>query len=350
EYDDGNILLGDSTKCHVWGTCKVQVQIRDGLSFVLDNVMYVPKLSQNLISLGTLEKEGFTVKMRSGKIKVIRGSLVVLLGTRRDNDVYTLDGQAMKRKTLKGRQQIGEYQTGWKADDTTMSTYLVNRSPSSAIGFKTPIDMFRFLGWLASVKQRMLEPVKVLHRVEFEVEPQKDRTFEVESRGNIDHVVGSYKVQTQDLMDYHSARDREQHSARELFRYREDSNEAAFAVAAEDKIYAHESLTFHDTVACEVISKWKAGLKEDMDARSDVDRSGNILRVSQSRFYNEKLVQTLLEGSLSGECDVEKNCKWSCIYAVESLQVCHEVCMRHDIASTDVGMLDGFDRGLQTHI
>ncbi|GJW89879.1 hypothetical protein Tco_0167432 [Tanacetum coccineum] len=42
----------------------------------------------------------------------------------------------------------GEYQDGslglskvfW-AEETTMSTYLVTRSPSSAIGFKTPIDM-----------------------------------------------------------------------------------------------------------------------------------------------------------------------------------------------------------------
>ncbi|GJY42404.1 hypothetical protein Tco_0429674, partial [Tanacetum coccineum] len=54
------------------------------------------------------------------------------------------------------------------------------------------------------------------------------------------------------------------------FKYRKDSNEAAFAVAVVEKIYAHESLTFNDTVACEVISKWKAGLKDDMDARSDV--------------------------------------------------------------------------------
>ncbi|GKE62644.1 hypothetical protein Tco_1513011 [Tanacetum coccineum] len=51
------------------------------------------------------------------------------------------------------------------------------------------------------------------------------------------------------------------------------------------------------------------------------DQSGKTLRVSQSRFYNEKLVQTLLEGysilslevSLSRDCDVEKNDKWSYI-------------------------------------
>ncbi|GKB63638.1 hypothetical protein Tco_0919824 [Tanacetum coccineum] len=76
--------------------------------------LYVPELRRNLISLGTLEKEGFTMKMQSGKIKDIKGSLVVLSGTRRDNCVYTLDGQVVTRKTLKSRKQLGEYQTGWK--------------------------------------------------------------------------------------------------------------------------------------------------------------------------------------------------------------------------------------------
>ncbi|GKD19847.1 hypothetical protein Tco_1209005 [Tanacetum coccineum] len=78
--------------------------------------------------------------------------------------------------------------------------------------------------------------MQVLQGVEFEVEPQEDLTFKVEPHGNVDHVV-------------------------------EDSNDAAFAV---EKIYKQESLTFNDTVAYEVISKRKVGLKDYMDARSDV--------------------------------------------------------------------------------
>ncbi|GJV88625.1 zinc finger, CCHC-type containing protein [Tanacetum coccineum] len=130
------------------------------------------------------------------------------------------------------------------AEDTTMSIYLVNRSPSSAIGFKTPVDMLGFFGWHA-IKQGMLEPVvlyrnmgfnesgeykktfigsgvgtgsmQVLQGDEFEVEPQDGHTFEVEPQRNVDHVVGSQEVQTQDLIYYHPARDREQHSVWELF-------------------------------------------------------------------------------------------------------------------------------------
>ncbi|GKB54067.1 hypothetical protein Tco_0904820 [Tanacetum coccineum] len=50
---------------------------------------------------------------------------------------------------------------GFWAEDTTRSTYLVNRSPSSVIRFEKPIDMLRFFGWLDSIEQGMLKPVKV---------------------------------------------------------------------------------------------------------------------------------------------------------------------------------------------
>ncbi|GJS01636.1 hypothetical protein Tco_0318144 [Tanacetum coccineum] len=319
EYDDDNILLGDDRECRVRGTGKVQVQMRDESSFGLN-------------------------KRQSGKIKVIKGSLVVLSGTRRANC----------------RKQLGEYQAGWKIKTRNVLDFCNQRStqqytksgidkhlgvaviqqqngsPSSTIGFNTPIDMLEYFGWLASIKQGMLEPVKVkciflgyrkgivgtssvqvLQGVEFKVEPQEDHKFEVEPHGNVDHVAGS-------------------NTTHELFSYREDSNEAAFAVAEAEKIYAHESLTFNNTIACEaeiwatkdLLDKEKGNILGMKIVR---DKSGNTLRVSQSRFYNRKLVQTLLEGhsilslkgSLSGDCDVEKN---------------------------DVGMLDKFDRGLQTDV
>ncbi|GKE77014.1 hypothetical protein Tco_1543134, partial [Tanacetum coccineum] len=74
EYDGDNILLGDGRECRVRGTGKVQVQMRDGSSFMLDNVR-----------------------------------------NKRANCAYIpWNGQAVTRKTLKGRKQLEEYQTGWK--------------------------------------------------------------------------------------------------------------------------------------------------------------------------------------------------------------------------------------------
>ncbi|GJY34554.1 hypothetical protein Tco_0419023 [Tanacetum coccineum] len=241
-----------------------------------------------------------------------------------------------------------EYRIGWKiktgnAEDTTMSTYLVNRSSSSVIGFKTPIDTNIGFNKSGEYKKTFIGSgvgtgsVQVLQGVKFEVEPQEDHTFEVEPHRNVDHVVASQEVQTHDLIYYHSAL---------------------------DKIYAHELLTFNNTIACEVIFKWEAGLKDDMDARSDIyvlsngckkcsddsdgyyweytpakgnilgleiirDQGGNTLRMSQSRIHNEKLVQTLLKGhstlsledSLSMECDVEKNGKRSYICNLEARSI-----------------------------
>nr|GEY66180.1 zinc finger, CCHC-type [Tanacetum cinerariifolium] len=238
----------------------------------------------------------------------------ILLGDGRECRVW---GQAF-------RKQLGEYQTGWKIKTGNVLDFCNQRN----MGFNKSGEYKKtFIGSGVGTGS-----VQVLQGVEFEVEPQKDHTFEVEPHGNVNYVVGSQEVQTKGLIYYHSVRDKEQHSACELFSYREDSNEAAFVVVAVDKIYAHESLTFNNTVACEVIYRWKAGLKFDMDAQSDVyvlsndckkykakghvlsleivrDQSGNTLRVSQSMFYNGKLVQTLLEGSLSGDYDVEKNDK-----------------------------------------
>ncbi|GJT31290.1 hypothetical protein Tco_0911565 [Tanacetum coccineum] len=241
------------------------------------------------------------------------------------------------------KEQEKEYQTGviaaeW-AEDTTMSTYLVTRSPSSAIGFKTPIDMLGFFGWLASIKQGMLEPVVLYRNTGFNESGEYKKTFigSDVGTGSMQVLQGDeFDVEPQDNHTFEGAT-----LSMRTIQYREDNNKAALAVAIVDKIYAHESLTFNNTVACEVISKWKAGLKHDMDAR----------------IHNEKLVQTLLkghsilslEGSLSGDCDVEKNGKWSCIYAVGS-QEYQMVCTRLDIASADVGMLDKFDRGLQTDV
>nr|GEW83466.1 zinc finger, CCHC-type [Tanacetum cinerariifolium] len=149
------------------------------------------------------------------------------------------------------------------------------------------------------------------------------------------------------------ARDREQHLACELFGYREDSNEAGFTVVVVEKVYAHESLTFNNIVACEVISKWKVRLKDGMDARSDVwledkqpeeKTNTDCLRSTQQCMKSEVAKHLGVAGiqQQNGFVD-ETNVT---LFAKEYQMVC----TRLDIASVDVGMLDKFDRGLQTDV
>nr|GFD30204.1 zinc finger, CCHC-type [Tanacetum cinerariifolium] len=88
----GMVLLGDNRACAIMGIGKVRVQMKDGSSFVLENVRYIPELKRNLISLGTMDREGYTVKLQNERVKVIKGSLMVLSGTIKGNCVYSLDG------------------------------------------------------------------------------------------------------------------------------------------------------------------------------------------------------------------------------------------------------------------
>ncbi|GJZ97506.1 retrotransposon protein, putative, ty1-copia subclass [Tanacetum coccineum] len=74
------------------------------LSLVLKNVVTFPVL-ENLISLGTLDREGHTVKMQNGRVKVIKGSLMVLSGTIKENCVYSLDGWAESGEASVGIQE-----------------------------------------------------------------------------------------------------------------------------------------------------------------------------------------------------------------------------------------------------
>nr|GEY35404.1 zinc finger, CCHC-type [Tanacetum cinerariifolium] len=93
--DGGSVRLGDNRTCTIKRIGKVKIQLHDKSSFILEDVRYVPGLRGSLISLGTLEKEGYTVKMQMGRIKVIKGCRVMMIGIKKKNFVYTLKAKVM---------------------------------------------------------------------------------------------------------------------------------------------------------------------------------------------------------------------------------------------------------------
>ncbi|GKF95536.1 hypothetical protein Tco_0288271, partial [Tanacetum coccineum] len=60
--------------------------------------------------------------------------------------------------------------------------------------------------------------------------------------------------------------DREPKKRAKPLRVRDESNMAAYAFVAAEEEDTREPLTYHEAVACEDSSKWKAAMKEEMDS------------------------------------------------------------------------------------
>jgi len=72
------------------------MNLYDGTERLLEEVRYIPRLKQNLISLGESEKKGYVFKRERRVLKVLRGSLVVIKAVRRNN-LYALEAILISR-------------------------------------------------------------------------------------------------------------------------------------------------------------------------------------------------------------------------------------------------------------
>ncbi|GJX31249.1 zinc finger, CCHC-type containing protein [Tanacetum coccineum] len=185
--DSGSVRLGDNRTCTIKGTGKVKIQLHNGSSFILEDVRYVPGLRRSLISLSTLEKEGYTVNMHMGRIKVIKGCRVMMIEIRKKNCMYTLEAKVMTFGVQNhgGSKQVGLKQLGSKQ-------VRFKQLGHKQVGFKQ-------LG--LDVKTGVHEVQDVKH-VWFEVElqgAQGDREAEVFQVSNDDAAVAQRQLEEKKL-------------------------------------------------------------------------------------------------------------------------------------------------------
>ncbi|GMP53679.1 hypothetical protein CsSME_00019075 [Camellia sinensis var. sinensis] len=94
EFDGGVVLMGNDQACQTKGIGTIKLKSHDGTIRILEDVRYVPDLTKNLISVGVLDSKGYRVTMEGGVLKVVRGALVAMKGTRQGN-LYFLDGSTV---------------------------------------------------------------------------------------------------------------------------------------------------------------------------------------------------------------------------------------------------------------
>ena len=94
EIDGGVVYLTNNHPCKVARIGSIYLKNHNGSTKMLIDVWYIPKFEKNLISLGTLESNDFTIIMHNGILKVVSGALVVMKGIRK-NKLYVYQGSTL---------------------------------------------------------------------------------------------------------------------------------------------------------------------------------------------------------------------------------------------------------------
>jgi len=87
--DGGNVLIGNNMSCKTIGIRSIKIRMHDGIVRTLSDIRHVPDLKKNLISLGTLDSNGYKFSAEGGVFRVSKGSLVVMKG-KKMNTLYIL--------------------------------------------------------------------------------------------------------------------------------------------------------------------------------------------------------------------------------------------------------------------
>uniref|UniRef100_J3N766 Reverse transcriptase zinc-binding domain-containing protein n=1 Tax=Oryza brachyantha TaxID=4533 RepID=J3N766_ORYBR len=126
------VVIGDGSPLEIAGIGSMQIKTHDGIVRTLSNVRHVPRMKRNLISLGTLESLGYKYKRVSFSTATHQTEGIL------DYVHSDLWGKS-KFRSLGGC--LWNKRALW-AETISTTSYLINRSPNSAINFQIPEEVW----------------------------------------------------------------------------------------------------------------------------------------------------------------------------------------------------------------
>jgi hypothetical protein len=87
--------MGDDNPCDIVVVGSIEIKAHDGMTRKLQNVRCILGMTRNLISLTTVDAEGFKNSSSGGVLKVSKGSLVCLVGDMNFAKLYVLRGSTL---------------------------------------------------------------------------------------------------------------------------------------------------------------------------------------------------------------------------------------------------------------
>jgi hypothetical protein len=82
--------VGDDTPCQIEGISSVQIKTHDGMTRTLTGVKHIPTMARNLISLSTLNSEGYNYRGGNKVMKVSKCPLIHMIGDMNSAKLYVL--------------------------------------------------------------------------------------------------------------------------------------------------------------------------------------------------------------------------------------------------------------------
>jgi hypothetical protein len=93
--NSGIVTMGNGAHCKITGIGSIRIRMFDGVVRTLCDVRHVPEVEKNLISLGTLDSNGFSYKSEGGVMKVVKGEMIAMKGGKNSKNIYKLLGSTV---------------------------------------------------------------------------------------------------------------------------------------------------------------------------------------------------------------------------------------------------------------
>ena len=76
------MYLGYDSLASIIGRGRVKLKLKDGRIITLPEVLHIPNLARNLISVGNMDVAGIQTMCGDGGCKIVQGSMVLIRGVR----------------------------------------------------------------------------------------------------------------------------------------------------------------------------------------------------------------------------------------------------------------------------
>lgn len=112
EVNGGQVIMGNDFSCKIKGIGKIVLKLENGYVLTLNKIRYIPSLKRNLISLGTLDDEGFNTIINKGTL-ILQKKFDKIAQVFKSNGIYILKALQQKNQSIAAAVTLSDKSEIW---------------------------------------------------------------------------------------------------------------------------------------------------------------------------------------------------------------------------------------------